>query len=833
MPRNHVTRRQPAIRLKLTAMLFILLGFIFPRVAQCDFSFYIPSDHVSWKNLHPERSSDLSPVIDLCGDWQYYAGHNQGTVAIPSCYSGYEGIVTFRKTVVIPSDWAGHAVKLHLLGVLHRAEVRINGTLVGIHDFTGLPVTLNVPPSVLNLGQENVIVIDVDNSRKAYHSFPLKSSLFAPTNFGGIHRELFLQAFPLNHFQNITLNGNCSVIDLEDSDRANLHFKCSVEMDDSLARYDVKLILSSPDGRVIEERLWRVDPEENNGIMTLEDNFTVNSAVLWQTDKSNRYNMVVTLSVDGKVFDQISRRISFRNFEDVFRQMQGNQIIMSRVPQWLQSGAAPSKTQLDDDLNLLVEAGVHYVRSLFFPPHPYFISACDSLGITLLLETPCFGLPEQLFYKEEVQSANVLYLQHLTNLAEDHPAITAVGWGSDLDPDIINTIYTTMTSEINDVDYGLQYFHSTGTATTKGVTYFFRCNKDSSITPVLNLFDLDLNESGYVGNKFEAYQADLLSWSLRQPEYSKGFTISGLNDWTRAKVILSNRPDQDVYDYKTGLLDGDHRPRLSYYRFVDLQKHGEIGSEKHPEEENKEPPWEYLVIGLLGMAAGLIAYRMDKLFRQNVKRSLLHFHRLITDIRERRFLQGIMSAFLLLLVSFGIGNLAASLLYSLRTSQFAAAAAEQLLPNDAAAYFIRQITWIPYQGIISMTVFVFLLAHISAMIIKLGSNRRSPLNINQALFVVSWTALPLTSMLPLSTFYLRFSTDKPLQVTAVIISFLLMVWAFSRLIRALSLVYRFSPLKTILIGVGVPFITMVGYLIYLQIDRQTWSYLSYIFQLAR
>ncbi|MBU1882541.1 hypothetical protein KKA08_10915, partial [bacterium] len=129
MPQNHVIQCQPERLLKLTALLFLILGVAFPRLAQCDFSFYIPSDHVSWNDLHPERSTAVAPIIDLCGDWRYKAGRHQGNISIPSCYAGYEGIVTFSRQINIPADWQGKNVKLHLLGVLHRAAIRINGTL--------------------------------------------------------------------------------------------------------------------------------------------------------------------------------------------------------------------------------------------------------------------------------------------------------------------------------------------------------------------------------------------------------------------------------------------------------------------------------------------------------------------------------------------------------------------------------------------------------------------------------------------------------------------------------------------------------------------------------
>ncbi|MBU0517679.1 hypothetical protein KJ564_01925, partial [bacterium] len=695
-----------------------------------------------------------------------------------------------------------------------------------------VPFTLNIPEHVLNAGQTNELVIEVDNSRKAFTYLPLKSSLFAPTNYGGIHRAIFLQALPEDHIQRLTIDGNRSVIDLQTSSSPVIQVQSVVALADSTTRAELTLSVFDPDGKRLGGNSWQVDPTAESNPLILDYSIKLSDVSFWRPLKAHHYRIEVSLKRDGQIVDHLTRNFSFRNSAALFDSTAANLIILSRVAHWQQSGAAPSKSQLDEDLNLIVDSGVSYIRSAFFPPHPYIIQACDSLGIGILIETPAFGLSESLFFNSHISSANNLYFRHLAEIAAVHPAIVALGWGSELDTEIFPRLIAGQYHKPGLEKPIFQYVHTCGTESAPGALHLFASNSDQSITPLITLPDLNLNRAANIGEEFETSQADLLTWLASQPAFKDGYVLSDFADWTRDRMIMSNHPDQTPYLFSTGLVDDFRRPRLSFYRFLELQTSDAIEESTEPVKAPHEPPWEFLVIGLMGTAVGLVLLRLDNLFRLSVKRSLSHYHRLIIDIRERRFLLGLLSAFLLILTCLGMGNFTASLLNGAKNSLLADALSEHLIPTDAVLLLIHSFAWIPYQGIVGMTLLCLLLAHLAAFIIKLGGNRRSPLNINQALFVVSWAALPLVLIMPLSAVYLRLATMPILQLCAVIIGLLLLIWSFWRLLRALTLLYETSALKPFLIGIGVPLTTLLGYLLFLHFSHQSLYYISFVSNLA-
>jgi beta-glucuronidase len=85
------------------------------------------------------------------------------TWSIDPRYLGYIGTAWYRKTVDVPEEFKGKHVRLAFDAVFYKARVWVNGTLVGRHEGGYTPFQLDVT-SDLEPGQENVIVVEVNNS---------------------------------------------------------------------------------------------------------------------------------------------------------------------------------------------------------------------------------------------------------------------------------------------------------------------------------------------------------------------------------------------------------------------------------------------------------------------------------------------------------------------------------------------------------------------------------------------------------------------------------------------------------------------------------------------
>lgn len=824
-----------AIRLIcLVVFCFANLGFVEP--GRAELSFCLTPEDFSWSDYKPDRPESVAPVINLSGKWQYQAGKKTGTISVPSCYAGYNGIVSFSRDFTVPEEWRGKTLHLKFFGIQHRAAFYLNGAILGTRDRSNAPFEVSVPERLINFGESNTLVVEVDNRKLSKVSLPLKSSVFAPRNYGGITREVFLLALPPERI------GGYSIEEVTREEReperqsaALLELNLSILLGKDTGPADIMVEILKPGGDVIGRHRITLTGENEDEQIEETVRLPLSQPRRWRPDDPYLYRLHISLSRGKKLLDRIDHTFALRPVQNGDSGLLDSYNLSSlrgvtRVEQWPQSGVSPSLRQLQEEIQLIRQLGVDFVHCAYFPPHPYFINMCDSLGLLLFVEIPLFGVPTRLLSLPSVQSAVLSSMHDLQDLAREHPSIAAIGWGSKLEASVLSP-EGILNDWVQSLDSDLPcYVHTIADEYGKAGIHILKPHSlKGSLSPNL-IEEISVSIGPLMGEKAAAEQALSLKRQLGLlPDENGSFIINSLNDWYGDKPLLFNPPGRELYRHTTGLTFASRRPRDAYYVLQRYDKKAVRDSGEDTEMPLWEPPWQFLAVGLVFTALGLWIMRVDNLFRQNLRRAMLHSAGFFSDIRDRRFLQGSSTLFLMMLLAAGIGNMIATLLYTGRFSVGLSALVGHLIGSNPIMVLIHSAAWFPARGSLIAGLSILCALLVLALLIRLGSPRPPRnLTLRQSIHIIFWSGIPALILLPLSAFYLRLDDIPLIQWFILSAMVIALIWFYMRLIFSVAVGYRSGPLRPLMVLMGLPALFLTGYITSLQLARQSLYYLSYI-----
>lgn len=343
--------------------------------------------------------------LDLTGPWLFWPDKkDEGTrlgfwgdsfnadgwrrVAVPIAFDHcgldldrYSGIGWYRRTVHVPAEMKDRRVVLHFEGISYNAVVWVNGQKVGENHDAFLPFDLNVG-GVLRYGQENVIVVRIDNLRQKFQ-FPLFEGWFGQ---GGFLREASLVATDLVHLDRI------ETVARPEEAGGHLRWKATVRNEQQqpvsvTVRVSVTDSAAKPVGVLTSEPLELAPGKE--GQSQVESR--VPNVVPWSPDRPTLYLAQAELLVNGQVVDRLATRFGFRSVE-----AKNGQILLNGKPIFLlgfnrhedspSTGMAVDLAQAKADFQEIKRMGGNFVRLCHYPHHPGELDLCDELGLLVMIE---------------------------------------------------------------------------------------------------------------------------------------------------------------------------------------------------------------------------------------------------------------------------------------------------------------------------------------------------------------------------------------------------------------------------------------------------------------
>ncbi len=370
--------------------------------------------------------NDLAQVLALDGTWELTLGEKTGTVQVPGCWEAQgfphrlDGPAVYRKTVIVPDEWAGGRTQLQFDAVSYHVEVMVNGVPVGEHTGCWSPFALDVT-AALRPGTENEIVCTV---WKPGGRFGLRESLagFLPdvmVMFGGLWQSVRLTLQDRPALSAVTVHSSA------DTGMVRLT-ACAHQAEGCQA---VVTVTCLADRR--EVACWR---GALNGDR-LDTALLVPHPALWSPEQPTLYRAEIRLEQRGQTLTRVSQTFGFRALTHA-----GERVLLNGAPVCLRGALnwgwypdlicpTPDEATIRDEFRRIRALGFNMMKLCLYVPWPRYFEIADEEGMLLWLELPLW-LPEitpHLLEQAPRQYAEILQAVH------HHPSIVIYSAGCELE----------------------------------------------------------------------------------------------------------------------------------------------------------------------------------------------------------------------------------------------------------------------------------------------------------------------------------------------------------------------------------------------------------------
>ena len=298
----------------------------------------------------------------------------------------------YRRSFVIPSEWAGRRIVLHVGGVESYYEVYINGEFAGMAKDTRLPSEFDITKMVC--AGENAIALKVVRWSDSSYVEDQDQWWMA-----GIYRDVYLYttepAFIADVFARADYEPGTKLGGL----RATITFSYVASTpDDPFERsgpvepYVVDASLVDPQGLSCWRGSVRVDPSFRVREYTVELTADLPGIHPWSSEAPTLYRLVLSLRAhDGRHIESRCVRMGFRRVEIRDRELlvNGRAVMIKGVNRHEHDdrlGKVMTRELMLRDIRTLKSFNFNAVRTSHYPDTMEWYDLCDELGIYLVDE---------------------------------------------------------------------------------------------------------------------------------------------------------------------------------------------------------------------------------------------------------------------------------------------------------------------------------------------------------------------------------------------------------------------------------------------------------------
>jgi beta-galactosidase len=295
----------------------------------------------------------------------------------------------FNGGSLVSSRRPGNRILVEFDGVMVNATVVINDQAVSTHQGGYLPFSAELTDHVTS--GDNLLSVLVDGDCLPVPPMspgqgPTTIDFFQP---GGIYRDVRLRVLPEAFLSDLfALPADV----LTKQPRVD----AEATIDSALSTHaDGTLLVELFDGaRLVATQAARVSVD-TPGVSTMKVSLTdLGQITLWSTENPKLYTVQATLTFPGVGSHVLSRRIGFRDasFRPDGFYLNGERLQLfglNRHQLYPYAGMAmPARVQRKDAEILKQELNCNMVRCSHYPQSPYFLDACDELGLLVWEEAP-------------------------------------------------------------------------------------------------------------------------------------------------------------------------------------------------------------------------------------------------------------------------------------------------------------------------------------------------------------------------------------------------------------------------------------------------------------
>ena len=330
---------------------------------------------------------------------------------------------SYRREFVIPEDWKGMDIFMHVGSATSNLTVWVNGKYVGYSEDSKAAAEFNLTKYLVP-GKKNLIAMQVmrwcDGSYLEDQDF---------WRFTGIAREAYLYARPKTHIRDIQLKQD---YDYEKS-QAWIGYKIDVKNPSGCS---LEIELKAPDGSTVYKHDGHKWP------YYAEEWFGLDRGILpWSAEMPVLYDLYVTLKRGTSVLEVVRQRVGFRRIEIKNQQLlvNGQPVLIKGVDRHEldpDGGYVISMYRMKQDIQVMKRMNVNAVRTCHYEDDPRWYDLCDEYGIYVTAETNIeshgMGYGDQTLAKDpQFAKEHVDRQKHNVLVNRNHPSVIVWSLGNE------------------------------------------------------------------------------------------------------------------------------------------------------------------------------------------------------------------------------------------------------------------------------------------------------------------------------------------------------------------------------------------------------------------
>ncbi len=395
-----------------------------PSKLPANFESLTYDDHL-WANFQVPANWELNgygfPMYTTSGfEFTYLIGKPNPPI-VPM---DFNPTAVYRREVVIPEDWQGKPIILHIGTAKSNLSVWVNGQYVGYGEDSKLPSEFDVT-RYLRKGK-NLITMRV--MRWGVANYLEDQDMW---RLSGITRDCYLLARQPIYLRDIQLAPTLN--DSFDEGQLNTKLIFNQSSQDEL-RAEVSL---HRNGRLVSVKTVKVSGQEMDIAQTIE------RPALWSAEMPNLYQVTVRLiDHEGKLSEVVPQQVGFRRVEIKEGQLHvnGQPILIKGINRHETdpvTGHVISKENMLRDVQLMKKFNINAVRTSHYPNAEYWLQLCDQYGLYVIDEAniESHGMGYDLSYtmanRPTWEKAHVARVERLIQRDRNHPSIIIWSMGNE------------------------------------------------------------------------------------------------------------------------------------------------------------------------------------------------------------------------------------------------------------------------------------------------------------------------------------------------------------------------------------------------------------------
>lgn len=335
--------------------------------------------------------------------------------AKPRYATPVEGLGLYRRTFQVPANWKDQRVFVRFEGVLHAFECWVNGRSVGTWASGYNPATFDVTDALI--AGENTIAVRVSTRAKGF-DFDTNDCW----GLSGIYRDVKLFAVPATHLSDLTIQTF-----VEPDKRAEVKIAVALAADASeSSTRRVSGVLLDPQGGKAGECIIDLTRTEN-GEWSGAASVAVSDAQLWTAETPSLYSLQLEVRDGERVVQTHRQRVGIRQItiEDGVLKLNGRPLKLRGVDRHDISpdvGRTMSPEILQQDLALIRQANMNFIRTSHYPSDERLMDLCDEQGVYVMCEVP-FGFGDKNLSDPSYQDILLTRARATLQRDKNHPSV--------------------------------------------------------------------------------------------------------------------------------------------------------------------------------------------------------------------------------------------------------------------------------------------------------------------------------------------------------------------------------------------------------------------------